>query len=112
MPVFLLYCCFNGCYKGRNIGVLTPWCAKNLCVLLHARSFEKNVLSAMHMQLSVKPKTKIFLSPPRYSTHRGIDLKLCYIAPNRDSALCYLAPSSASALCNIAPSGDSALCNV
>jgi hypothetical protein len=24
----LLYCCFNGCYKGRDIGILAPCCAK------------------------------------------------------------------------------------
>jgi hypothetical protein len=36
---FFLYCCFNSCYKSRNIVILTLRCAKKLCALMHSAEF-------------------------------------------------------------------------
>jgi hypothetical protein len=32
----LLYCCFNGCYKSINIGILTPRLCKKLCAMMNS----------------------------------------------------------------------------
>jgi hypothetical protein len=45
---FLLYCCFNGFYKSRNIGILTLCSAKKTCnskLCCIVWSFKKKVLS-------------------------------------------------------------------
>jgi hypothetical protein len=42
MVLFLLYCCFNGCYKSRNIGILTLRSAKKkLRTMLHSAELKK-----------------------------------------------------------------------
>jgi hypothetical protein len=60
----VLYCCFNGCDKSRNISVSTPRCAKKLGVV----------------------KKKFYL---RYVTQCEIRAKNCLV----DSLLCFIARS-------------------
>jgi hypothetical protein len=80
---FLLYCCFNGCHKSRNIGISTPSCANKLRAMMHSAEsrlramltvgvFLKFYLRLCAMQLSVKFKSKIFLSTPRYAAQRYV----------------------------------------
>jgi hypothetical protein len=50
---FLLYCCFNGCDKTRNIGVSTPRCAKKLPVQDMLHSAESNLLPCAKMFITL-----------------------------------------------------------
>jgi hypothetical protein len=46
LNVILLYCCFNGCDKSRNIGVSIPRFAKKLRAMMHSAELKEKDVSA------------------------------------------------------------------
>jgi hypothetical protein len=73
---FLLYCCFNGCDKRRNIGVLTPRCGKNSALWCIAPSFKKSFICNSALCNSVWNSSKKFSCRLR-AMHHSVESRLC-----------------------------------
>jgi hypothetical protein len=72
MALFALRC-FNGCYKSRNIGILTPRCAKKK--------------SRFALKKSAEFFATFFDTTPRYAEHIGVDSALCCTAHSCEFAI-------------------------
>jgi hypothetical protein len=76
---FLLYCCFNGCNKRRNISDSTPRCAKKLGAMHHCAESKRKMLQKTPCYASLRgvatPRYASLwrVATPRYASLRGVD---------------------------------------